>query len=201
MATSEELQTQINILEKQLESLSNDLNEGSKNGQEMFNIGQFNNYDHLADEAEGAFLKKEYLEAFLIQSCIFEGVLKEYAEKKLLTIISQSVVLGKKFKNFELARITDELFIAGKINKQLYEDLNCYRKKRNNVIHDLLKYENKEKLNEELKITYESGKHMKVFIVNDLSEEIKRGVTAEELQAQINSLMLQLEDLKSQLQA
>jgi len=195
MATVEELQTQIKSLENQLRLLMKDLRIPLMVPQE-----EVKNYDYLLKEAETSFYEKKYLEAFLIQSCIVEGVLKKYASEKLLSVTSQSVVLKNKFENFEFARLIDELFISGKIKKDLYENLDAYRKKRNNIVHDLLEYEDKEKLDEELKKAYELGKNMKGFIVDDMRKEIKKGLTVTELKAQIAALLAQLSHLQSQLQ-
>ena len=191
--TIEELESQIQSLKKYLELQKQELEKISQEGIEN------KNYEHLVNQAEGAFLKREYLEAFLIQSCIIEGIIKDYAFKKISPLISQSTALEKKFKNFELARLIDELFISGKIEKTLYEKLNVYRKKRNDVIHGLLKYKDKNKLDKELKEVYESGKYMKGFIVDDMSKETKGGLTAAELDAQIEALLSQLNKLQQQL--
>lgn len=181
--TFKELESQILSLKAQL----NSLREESVENPGL--ILETKNYEHLVDKAEMAFLKKEYLEAFLIQSCIVEGVLKNYASRKLSSIVSQTVLLKNKIDKYELAKLIDALFIAGKIEKNLYEDLDNYRKKRNKIIHDLLSYENDDKLNEELKTGYESGRHMKGFIVDDLRLEIKNGTNIQELEAQINALL------------
>ena len=77
------------------------------------------NYKYLISLAEGAYLKEEYLEAFLIQSCIFEGVIKNYASIKLQFQISQSPILKNKLDNYEFAKIIDVLFVAEKISKEL----------------------------------------------------------------------------------
>jgi len=197
--TAEELKSQIKSLEDQLKSLSLELRESQSYQKIPQNITETKNYKHFLDEAEGAFLKKEYLEAFLIQSCIIEGVLKKYASTKLSSIVSQSVTLKNKFKSFEFARIIDELLISRKIKKDLYENLDTYRRKRNEVIHDLLEYKDKKELDEELKKAYELGRHMKGSIVDDISEEIKEGLTASELDAQIEVLLVQLNNLQQQL--
>jgi len=194
MAISEELQTQIKALESQLKLLMKDLGISS-----LVLQGEVKIYDYLLTEAENSFCEKKYLEAFLIQSCVVEGVLKKYASEKLISIISQSKVLKNKFENFEFSRLIDELFITGKIEKVLYEDLDAYRRKRNGIVYNLLGYKGKEKLGEELKKAYELGKHMKGFIVDDMSKEIKKGLTATELGAQIAALLAQLNQLQSQL--
>jgi len=156
------------------------------------------NYKNLVDQAEGAFLKKEFLEAFLIQSCVIEGVLKNYASVKLSYLSSNSQIFKNKLDSFEFAKLADNLFAAGKISENLYENLDKYRKKRNEVIHKLLEYENKEKLDRELQEVYNLGKDMKGFIVEDMAKEIK-GQTVAELEAEINNLMSQLKNLHSQL--
>ncbi len=96
------------------------------------------NYKNLVDQAEGAFLKKEFLEAFLIQSCVIEGILKNYASVKLSHLFTECLIFKNKINSFEFAKLTDTLFAAGKINKTLYENINKYRKTRNDVIHKLL---------------------------------------------------------------
>ena len=197
--TAKELQEQIDALLVQIATLQDQLSDMKDTDVLSPVVVRNKNYQDLVDLAEGAFLKAEYLEAFLIQSCIIEGVLKEYAKKKLSSVISQSTILGKKFENFELARFIDELFISGKIEKTLYENLNRYRKQRNDVIHHLLEYEDKGKLTEELKEVYKLGKHMKGFIVDDMNSEMQGGLTVAALDAQINTLLSQIKELQSQL--
>ncbi|MFH1657586.1 MAG: hypothetical protein ABH919_03900 [bacterium] len=190
--TIKELETQIKLLKNQEKLLRQQLENPQKTPQNVF---ENKNYEHLANQAEGAFLKKEYLEAFLIQSCIIEGVLKSYASKELLPIVSQSTALKKKFESFEFARLIDELFVSGKIKKDLYENLNAYRKKRNSIIHYLLEHEDKNKLDVELEKVYESGRNIKGFIVDDMSRKTKNGFIVSELDAQINALLTQLSQL------
>lgn len=156
------------------------------------------NYRNLVNQAEGAFLKREFLEAFLIQSCVIEGVLKNYASVKLSYLSSQSPIFRNKLANFEVAKLVDNLFAAGKISQTLYENLDKYRKRRNEIIHKLLEYEDKEKLDQELQEAYELGKGMKGFIVEDMTKEI-RGQSVAELEAELKNLMSQLKILHSQL--
>ncbi|MFA6533446.1 MAG: hypothetical protein WCT22_05670 [Patescibacteria group bacterium] len=142
------------------------------------------NYRVLVNQAEESFRGSKYLEAFLLQSCIFEGVVKNYALSILQPIIEPIPSLKQKSKDFEMARLTDELFIAGKIKKDLYENLNKYRKKRNEVIHKILKYKDKKTFEKELKEAYKLGLEMKVFIVEEMVK-MKKGKTSAELSAKM----------------
>ena len=142
------------------------------------------NYRALVDKAEQAFGGGNYLEAFLLQSCVFEGVVKSYAFSMLEPIFSANADLKRKSKSFEMARLTDELFLAGKIKKELYENLNSYRAKRNKVIHKILKYKSEKQFEKELKEAYQSGVGMKVFIVEEMVK-MRKGKTTAELSAKM----------------
>ena len=86
-----------------------------------------------------------------------------------------------------MSRLVDELLIARKVSNTLYAELNSYRKKRNNVIHNLLVY-NQKKLAFELKKVYESGKKMKVLIIDDLRKEFIPGLALAEIEGQLDEL-------------
>ncbi len=149
------------------------------------------NYEVLAQKAEVAFQQKEYLQAFLLQSCIFEAVIKSYASLKMAALVGRSDHLKNKFKNFELARLIDELFIAGKISKGLYEQLSAYRKRRNDVIHQILQYGDKSRnLERGLKAVYESGRTMKGSIVDDIIQS-QKGKTRAEIVGELEAFLAQ----------
>jgi len=163
------------------------------------NINEENkNYQQLVEQAEGAFLKKEFLEAFLIQSCVIEGVLKNFVKHSLKTLIQESSLFANKIENFEFSRSVDDLYASRKIDVYLYENLNKYRKKRNDVIHRLLEYQNENQLNKELKEAYEVGRNMKGFIVDTMTKE-QHGLTVAETNAIIDNLLSQVTELQKQL--
>jgi len=142
------------------------------------------NYVALVGRAEESYKRKQFLSAFLIQSCLIEAVVKKYAKIKLRGRLSSAPDLDKKFVRFELARMLDDLYLSGKISKKIYEDLTIYRKKRNQVIHNILGYGiQTRELRKELKDAYKLGVGMKGFIVEDmvLSEN---GKTVAELAAE-----------------
>ncbi len=190
MVTINELEARVKSLKKQVFS--------KENKNEVFwNVVRDRNYKKLVARAEKAFNNEEYLEAFLIQSCVFEGILKDYATKKFSSVIIKSKLLKKKFENFGFSIIIDILLLSGKIEKDLYESLNIYRGKRNNTIHSLLSHGDTEKLNSELKKAYESGKHMKGFLVDDIGKEIKKDPVAIDMESQFDTILSQLEQLES----
>lgn len=140
------------------------------------------------NQAEKAFFENKFLEAFLLQSCIIEGVLKDYASIKLMFAIERSTILKKKSENFQFARLLDELLLTGNINKDLYENLSKYKKKRNDIVHNILKHDDKKILNKELKKAYKLGRHMKGFIVDDMLKSHK-GKTLAELAARQEAIL------------
>lgn len=146
------------------------------------------NYRYFVDQAEKAFFEKKFLEAFLIQSCVIEGVLKDYASTKLAPAIERSATLKRKSKNFEFARLQDELLLTGNINKDLYENLSKYKKKRNDIVHNILKHDDKKALNKELKEAYKLGGHMKGFIVDEMVK-LRKGRTLAELTAKQEAVL------------
>lgn len=190
MVTINELEAQVKSLKKQVFS--------KENKNEIFwNVVRDRNYKNLVARAEKAFNTEEYLEAFLIQSCVLEGILKDYASKKLSSVIIESKLLKEKFENFEFSKIIDILFLSKKIGKDLYESLNIYRRKRNDVIHGLLNHSDKEKLNSELIKVYKSGKDMKGFLVDDIGKEIKKDPVAIDAENQFDTILSQLEQLEN----
>jgi len=160
----------------------------SYNKANMNSTQEQKNYRALVDKAEQAFRNGNYLEAFLIQSCVFESVVKSYALLMLDSIFSANADLKRKSKNFEMARLTDELFLAGKIKKDLYENLNSYRAKRNKVIHKILKYKSDKQFEKELKEAYGFGVDMKVFIVEEMVK-MRKGKTLSELAARQEAIL------------
>ena len=164
----------------------------------MPNLNEENqNYKELVDQAEGAFLKKEYLEAFLVQSCVIEGVLKNFIKHSFETLIQESPSFANKIENFEFSRSIDDLYASKKIDVRLYENLNKYRKKRNDVVHRLLEHHNESQLNRELKDAYKVGKTMSGFIVDTMTKE-QHGLTAAETAVTIDSLLSQIAELQKQ---
>lgn len=148
-------------------------------------------YHELVAKAETAFFERRFLEAFLIQACLFESVIKDFAALSLKSVFEGHPNLRSKSKNFEVARLVDELFVAGVISKDLYQNLDEYRRKRNKVIHQILKFETQVGIEKELKKAYEAGREMKGFIVDEMVER-KKGMTHTQLVAKTERMMAEL---------
>lgn len=147
--TIEELISQINILEDQLEQL------GPK-------------YSNILDPAEENYKKGEYLIAFIGQSLIIEQILKQYSIRKLSHIVFQSEYLKRSFKSFhasKISRLIDDLLIAGKIKPEFYDKIIIYLDKRNNIIHHPEKYLDKTtQIFKDLKTKFNLGEKIINFI-------------------------------------
>jgi len=129
---------------------------------------------YLIDTAEGSFLKKDFLEAFLTQSCLIEGALRDYAIFKLPAYAIKNPEIKRKITNTSLSELTDMLFLSRAIPEDLFNDLNAYRKKRNAVMHRLLKYKSHDELNEDLIRAYKMGKKMGHFIIEGVVKELEK---------------------------
>lgn len=138
------------------------------------------NYRSIILRAEAAFASKKYLEAFLVQSCLIESIVKTYAFISLKPILDAHPTLKRKSDGFESARLADELFIAGKIDGDLYEKLNLYRKKRNAVIHNILRFDDVKTFERELRDVYKVGKDMQTFLVAETILK-RKGKTSSEI--------------------
>lgn len=139
--------------------------------------------DHqdLVNHIEGSFLKKQFLEAFLVQSAYIEGLLKLYADynfwQETKDKIEKSQLLkelNKKLTRYSLNELIEFLFRTKLISEDQKNELNEYRERRNKVLHDLISEIRKEPFEKELKEICEKGKKIiesKEFI--EMAEMIK----------------------------
>lgn len=128
----------------------------------------------LNNKAQGNFLysgeEKRYLEAFLIQSCLLEGLLKEFAILSVQKTLNNSEeIVKKKKENYNFDTAIDDLYILGSIDNREFMDLHKYRKDRNRYIHRLIK-EDFKKLNKVLKNAYKEGSPL----VNNILKKLEK---------------------------
>ncbi len=111
----------------------------------------------VINNIEGSRLKKQFLEAFLLQSAFIESLLKKLAEDDLLINVTYKVILPElrkgnfNFNSKQLDIIKDSLlrqnqyelieylFKVDIIDKELRQNLHKYRENRNSILHDLVK--------------------------------------------------------------
>lgn len=128
----------------------------------------------LNNKAQENFLyvgeEKKYLEAFLIQSCLLEGALKEFAISSIQKKISKpEEIVKKKKENYNFDTAIDDLYILGFINNREFTNLHKYRQDRNRYIHRLIKEDFKD-LNKVLKNAYRRGSPFVNNILNKLEK-------------------------------
>ncbi len=114
----------------------------------------------LINNIEGSRLKKQFLEAFLLQGAYIEGLLKKLVENDLASSISIPLMI-ENFKRHgeDIDYLTDTkqvgyikekilgqtlyehieyLYKMSIIDKKLQNNLHAYRVRRNEVVHDLV---------------------------------------------------------------
>ena len=126
----------------------------------------------LNNKAQENFLysgkEKRYLEAFLIQSCLLEGSLKELMILLIKKELKQSDdIIKRKEKKYRFDTVIDDLYIMRAINIKEFNDLHKYRKDRNRYIHHLIKKDYRN-LNRSLKSVYQRGSSLVVNILKKL---------------------------------
>jgi hypothetical protein len=106
-------------------------------------------HKELRDNIDGSVLKKDYLEAFLMQSAYLEGVLKYIADYNFFIYLKPSKSskdisenfykeMRKDFGNKSLFDFINFLNKTGVFDDALKKQLHTYREKRNEVLHDLV---------------------------------------------------------------
>ncbi|MDB5225394.1 MAG: hypothetical protein JWL87_346 [Candidatus Adlerbacteria bacterium] len=125
-------------------------------------------HQDLRDKIDGAFLKKEYLESFLMQSAYFEAVLKyflEFVHFKIIYAENENKehklvdILQNKVGRYSLFEVITMLRDSEEVSKSEADELNKYREKRNKVLHSLFdEMMGREEFEENLKKVVESGK-------------------------------------------
>lgn len=110
-------------------------------------------HEDLKNKIEGSILKQEYLEAFLLQSAYIESLLKLFVDYELFFAAKLDKVdkahdsdrirlieaLREKVGRYGFYDLVELLYESERIDKEMRNLLDNYRKKRNNIFHDLLK--------------------------------------------------------------
>lgn len=138
----------------------------------------------LARRADRLFGHHDYLEAFLLQSCFIEGVVK----------ILAGVCLGiaeKESTKMSVSKILDSLLSKNKIGLRSKNDLREYIQLRNKVVHDILTYDKREN-DVTVKKMYQSGNTMLSELKNTVTGKIKLAI--DKLQDDFESIVKLMEN-------
>ncbi|HVN26173.1 MAG TPA: hypothetical protein VMT99_00775 [Candidatus Paceibacterota bacterium] len=147
-------------------------------------------YDQLVARAESFYQQGQFLEAFLIQSCLFEGVIKTCVAIHFMDGLAGNKELAKSVERWQISKQLELLLIGHVIDAPLYKKLDAYIKQRNKVVHQLLTYKPKER-DAALKKAYAEGKEMKTFIVDELIRaKVNKGM--EKIEKAINEISGQI---------
>lgn len=125
----------------------------------------------LSDHIKGSYLKRQHLEAFLVQSAYIEGLLKILADYSFWEEVSDKLLEGNKImtelrikiRKLGLNELINFLHKASLINDNQKKVLHKYREKRNQVLHDLVLEISEEKFDKELREVCKLGDQ----IIND----------------------------------
>ena len=136
----------------------------------------------LTNHIQGSFLKKQFLEAFLVQSAYIESLLKLYADFTFYKVtdtksFSDKMLssLRKSIERYALEKLIRFLHESGLINDKQKKLLDAYRIKRNKVIHDLLKQMSDENFEIELReVCVEGTEIIESTEFKEIAEMIER---------------------------
>ncbi len=119
----------------------------------------------LTDHIKGSFLKRQYLEAFLVQSAYIESLLKLFADFRFFEATNTSgssrpkilTATEKTIERMGLNELINFLHKSELLSKTQKDLLNTYRERRNKMLHDLIKEIRKPEFDAELREICEKG--------------------------------------------
>jgi hypothetical protein len=124
-------------------------------------------HQDLKDQITGSFLKKQYLEAFAIQSAYIEGLIKLHFDMKYLVSVASisdpPPFLLRMKRDFDKAPISKILTIlkdSGNLSQENFELIQRYQRKRNETLHQLLDQFHAVDFEKTLEETYKLGKQI-----------------------------------------
>ncbi len=123
------------------------------------------NREDLTNHIKGSYLKKQYLESFLVQSAYIEGLLKLLADYSFWDQNKEKIKEGgkmilnlrKRVGELSLSELVKFLHESDLIDKEQKECLNKSRSKRNSVLRDLVSKLQNAELNNEIKEACDLG--------------------------------------------
>lgn len=115
--------------------------------------------------------EKRYLEAFLIQSCLLEGALRELMMRLIKKNLKSSAgVVRRKEKKYKFDIIIDDLYLMHAINAKEFKALHKYRDERNDYMHRLI-HKGPQDLGRSLQSSYKRGTVLIASVFKKLEKE------------------------------
>ena len=121
-------------------------------------------HKELTNHIQGSFLKKQFLEAFLVQSAYIESLLKLYIDYTFFLETEGASFTNKMLDTFResverygMAQVVSFLYKSELITDEQKKLLDSYRVRRNKVMHDLLGEINDIRFEEELEAICKKG--------------------------------------------
>lgn len=121
-------------------------------------------HKELVNHIKGSFLKRQFLEAFLVQSAYIESLLKLYADYIFFDVTNGEsyknnvlLELKNKIEKYSLNDLINFFYRSQIIVKDEYDLLDSYRIKRNKILHDLVREIRKSDFEKELEKVCEKG--------------------------------------------
>ncbi len=119
----------------------------------------------LTDHIKGSFLKRQYLEAFLVQGAYIESLLKLFADFNFFQVAdindpNHPKILDATRDNIERMGLNDLINFLHKadlISSEQKNLLHTYRIRRNKMLHDLITEIKKDEFDAELRAICEKG--------------------------------------------
>ena len=113
---------------------------------------------------------KKYLEAFLLQTALMEGLVVELALRVIKNKKYLTKIISKKEQRYGFANAVNDLYLLKIIDYQKFEELDKYIKNRNKYVHGWLKYDSFSETEEKLKVIYENARSLLWFIITKLEK-------------------------------
>ena len=114
----------------------------------------------VLNKSKGAYLKEEFLEAYLIQAVLIEAVAKDLVRFKLPIHCRQYKKLIERFSRLTFNEAIDYLAVFNVVKPEMHKKLKDYNHLRNQVFHEILNAPDEVSLKNRLKIAYEDGRQL-----------------------------------------
>ncbi|PIW91891.1 MAG: hypothetical protein CO031_01690 [Candidatus Nealsonbacteria bacterium CG_4_9_14_0_2_um_filter_37_38] len=157
----------------------------------------------LRKSAKFLFDDGDYIGASVIEMVFLEGTLSLATRLQLLkkgTPPEKTPEFMEKYSSF--VDLIKYFFLLTQ-DQYLYNELKDINRQRNKMIHELLEFKTFDELQQEARQVYLKAGILEKYLVDNhfegKLEKKEKGLTMEELQAQINALLFQLESLQKQL--